>query len=67
VDIRTVTVALLGGQLNRDIAAVAFQGFNTLLRSIEIQRKLDHQQELEDQLAELRDRLQEVKRTRWGV
>jgi uncharacterized protein YqgV (UPF0045/DUF77 family) len=55
------------GTVEKATAAVLFQGFNTLLRSIEIQRKLDHQQELEDQVAELRSRLKEVKRSRWGV
>jgi hypothetical protein len=73
-DIKTVSAAVLKGGLNKKAktvdkhtAAVLFQGFNTLLRSIEIQRKLDHQQELEDQLAELRERLQEVRRAKWGA
>jgi hypothetical protein len=71
-DIKTVSAAVLKGGLDKKAktvdkhtAAVLFQGFNTLLRSIEIQRKLDYQQELEDQLAELRNRLQEVKVSRW--
>jgi hypothetical protein len=70
--IRRVCAAVLQGGLDKEsntvdkhTAAVLFQGFNTLLRSIEIQRRLDYQQALEDQLAELRSRLQEVKVSRW--
>jgi hypothetical protein len=72
-EIRTVTAAVLKGGLDQEnqtvdkhTAAVLFQGFNTLLRSIEIQRRFDYQEQLENEVADLRGRLQELKRLRYG-
>ncbi len=71
--IKTVSAAVLRGGVNqrtqtidRGTAAVLFQGFNTLLRCVEVQRKLDHQRELEEQVEELRARLEEVRGLRYG-
>jgi hypothetical protein len=43
---------------------VVGQLYNTQIRVVETQRKLDYQNDLEEQLADLRDRLQEVRRIR---
>lgn len=53
-----VTAAVLGGEVDRSTGAVVLQGFNVLLRSIEIQRKLDRQAELEDRLLALEDEVE---------
>jgi hypothetical protein len=58
---------VLNGSLDRATGAVALQGFNVLLRTVEIQRKLDGQRELEESVAELRQRLEEARRGRWAA
>jgi hypothetical protein len=74
--IRTVSAAVLQGgidkqtgSIDRATAAVAFQGFNTLLRAVEVQRKLDHQAELEERLAELEAEVERRQGVvgRWGT
>ncbi len=71
--IETVTVAVLRGGLDaanntvdRNTAAVLYQGMNTMLRAIEVERKLDHQRELEEQVAALRSHLDELRARRRG-
>ncbi len=59
MDARTNTV-------DRNTGAVIFQGMNTLLRAIEVERKLDHQRELEEQVAALRSHLDELRARRRG-
>ena len=51
--IRETVDSVLDGSIERGIGAVAFQGFNTLLKSIEVERKLREQEELEERLEEL--------------
>jgi hypothetical protein len=63
--IKTVTGAVLRGQVDRGRGAIALQGFNTLLRAIETERKLDRLRELEEAVDELEARLAEVRRTQW--
>lgn len=71
--IEMVTAAVLKGGLDASTntldhatAAVALQGLNTTLRAIEVERKLDHQRDLEDQVALLRSHLDELKGRRRG-
>ncbi len=59
--LRTINAAVLQGSIDRGTGAVLFQGFNTMLRTIEVQRKLDHQAHLEEQVAELAARLEGLK------
>lgn len=66
-EIRTVTGAVLQGNIDRGTGAIVLQGFNTLLRAIESQRKLDKIRELEADVDDLRARLQEVRQRRWGT
>ena len=61
-----VTFGVLNGQLDKGVGAVALQGLNTFLRAVEVQRKLDGQRELEDQVAALRVRLDELKARKWA-
>lgn len=56
--ISAVTAAVLRGGVDRGTGAVALQGMNTLLRAIEMQRKLDRQAELEERLAALEGELE---------
>ncbi len=71
--IETVTAAVLKGGMDsrtnavdRSTGATLFMGFNTMLRAIEVERKLDHQRELEEQVAALRSHLDELKGRRRG-
>ena len=52
--------------MDKGVGAVALQGLNTFLRAVEVQRKLDGQRELEDQVAALRVRLDELKARKWA-
>jgi hypothetical protein len=51
--IRETVDGVLDGCIERGIGAVAFQGFNTLLKSLEVERKIREQEELEARLEEL--------------
>ncbi len=69
----TVIAAVLKGGMDartntvdRNTGAVIFQGMNTMLRAIEVERKLDHQRELEEQVAALRSHLDELRARRRG-
>lgn len=63
-EIRAVTMGVLNGRVDRGVGGTVIAGFNIYLRAIEIQRKLDHQQALEDRLLTLEDELERRRRTR---
>jgi hypothetical protein len=44
--VRTVVGGVLAGKLDRGAGALAIQGFNTLLRCVEVERKLREQDEV---------------------
>ena len=48
--IRTVIANVLKGAIDKSTAAVVFMGFNTLLRAIEVERKLKEAEEFEERL-----------------
>ena len=50
------TCAVLRGELDRATAAVAFQGFNVLLRAVEVERRIREVDEIEERLNELEGR-----------
>ena len=56
-DVRTVIQDVLSGQAERGVGAVAFQGYNTLLKALETERKVKETEELEERLAEIERRL----------
>ena len=51
--VRRVVDGVLNGTIERGVGAVAFQGLNTLLKAIEIERKIKETEELEERLAAL--------------
>jgi hypothetical protein len=55
---------LLKGDLSRDVAAVAFQGINTLMRVLEQERRIRDSDELEARIAAL-ERRQRVEQNTW--
>lgn len=59
--IRETVDGVLDGSIERGAGAVAFQGFNTLLKSIEVERKIREQEELEERLEALERQQQEQK------
>src|SRR5687768_2764636 len=57
--IRDVIEDVKTGELNRGIGAVVFQGYNTLLRAVEIERKIRETVELDERLETLEKRISE--------
>jgi hypothetical protein len=51
--IRGVVEGVLNGTVDRSVGAVAFQGYNTLLKAAEVERKIKEQDILEERLEEL--------------
>ena len=56
-EIRAAIEAVQTGELNRGVGAVVFQGYNTLLRAVEVERKIRELDELEDCLEVLESRI----------
>lgn len=52
-EIRGVLSGVLRGQIERSTGSVMFQGFNTLLRAFEVERKIKETDELEPRLIEI--------------
>jgi hypothetical protein len=52
-ELRTVIADVLSGQIKSGVGAVAFQGYNALLRACEIERKLIEQEEIITRLEQL--------------
>ena len=52
-EIRRVIGAVDAGETERGVGAVLFQGFNTLLKAIEIERRIRDQEDLEGRLEAL--------------
>jgi hypothetical protein len=52
-DIRRTVDGVLDGSVERGIAAVGFQGFNALLKCVEVERKVREQDELLERLERL--------------
>ncbi len=51
--IDAIIEAVRTGELDKGVGAVVFQGFNTLLKAIEVERKIREQEELEERLEAL--------------
>ena len=56
-EIRTVIGSVQRGKLDRSVGGVVFQGYNTLLRACEVQRKVRELDELEERIATMERRL----------
>jgi hypothetical protein len=55
--IRDVIDDVRTGELDRGIGAVVFQGYNTLLRAVEVERKIKETQEFDERLEALETRI----------
>ncbi len=44
--VRRVVGGVLNGSIERGVGAVAFQGLNTLLKAVEVERKIKEQEEV---------------------
>ena len=67
-DIRAVIKDVLSGQAERGAGAVALQGYNTLLKTLELERKVKETEELEERLEALeRIRGKGGGRREWGA
>jgi hypothetical protein len=56
-EIRNVIEAVQEMKLNRGVGAVVFQGYNTLLRAVEVERKVREVDELEERIVAMERRL----------
>jgi len=56
-EIRIVIEAVQEMKLNRSVGGVVFQGYNTLLRAVEVERKARELDELEERIAAMEGRL----------
>ena len=66
--IREVVEGVLNGTVDRGVGAVAFQGYNTLLKAAEVERKIKEQDILEERFEELEQALEGKKANRqWAT
>jgi hypothetical protein len=56
-EIRSVIGTVQRGKLDRGVGAVIFQGYNTLLRAVEVERKVRELDEHEERIADMETRL----------
>jgi len=61
--ISEVVEGVLNGTVDRSVGAVCFQGFNTLLKATEVERKIREQDILEERFEELERALEDKKAT----
>ena len=67
-DIRDVIEAVKDGKLERGVGAVMLQGYNVLLRAVEVERRIREQEELAERLELLEQALERRARGRsWGA
>lgn len=65
-EIRSVLGGTLSGRIDRGVAAVCFQGFNTLLKAIDTERKIRELDELEERIERLEEQQRQKGGRRWG-
>jgi hypothetical protein len=67
-EIRNVVTDVLEGRVERGVGAVVFQGYNTLLKAVEVERRIREEEELLariDQLEQSQEQKGDSKR--WGA
>ena len=64
-EIRGVLSGVLSGTINRSVGAVCFQGFNSLLKAYETERRLRELDEIEERLEALEQR-EAARKTSYG-
>lgn len=69
-EIRAVIADALSGEIGRGVAAVAFQGYNALLKAVETERRIREQEEIIERLEALEQAASEAGQRggsrRWG-
>jgi hypothetical protein len=60
--VRTIIAGVIGGRLERGAASTAIQGYNVLLRAVEVERRLREQEELVERLERIEDHLEQRRR-----
>ena len=66
-EIRAVIDGVRDGSLQRAVGAVLFQGYNSLLRAVEVERKVKETEELEERIATLERTSEAGGGRRWGA
>lgn len=66
-EIRSVVSDVLEGRVERGIGAVVFQGYNTLLKAVEVERKVKETEEIEARLEALKQVQEQKGGKRWGA
>lgn len=67
-EIRVVIGGVLSGRVERGVGAVLFQGYNTLLKAIETERRIRETEELEERLERLEQSQEKQEGSRrWGA
>jgi len=64
--VRGLLETLVEGGLETRVAAVAFQGYGVLLKAVEIERRVKDTEEIDQKLEEMRERLDEARREKYG-
>jgi hypothetical protein len=67
-EIRTVVSDVLEGRVERGVGAVVFQGYNTLLKAVEVDRRIREEEQLLARIEQL-EQAQEAQKggRRWGA
>ena len=67
-EIRSVVTDVLEGRVERGVGAVVFQGYNTLLKAVEVERRIREEEELLTRIEQLEQAKVEQKGgRRWGA
>jgi hypothetical protein len=64
-EIRTVIGGVLSGQVGRPVGAVAFQGFNTLLKAVQVERRAKETEEILERIEQLEAMQEGGHRSAW--
>jgi hypothetical protein len=66
-EIRAVIAGVLTGRVDKGKGAVVLQGYNTLLRAVEVERKIKETDEQEERIAALERKFGVGKGAQWGA
>ncbi len=65
--VRAVIAGVLSGKIERGVGAVLFQGYNTLLKAVEVERKMREEEELLARIEQLEQIQDQKGGSRWGA
>ena len=66
-EIKTVVADVLEGRVERSVGAVVFQGYNTLLKAVEVERRIREEEELLARIEHLEQSQEQRGGKRWGA